>query len=155
MLEIILLLKRYFTENKLFTLLKAKRLLTTILFFSILTLSFAQNATIKGVILDENNKPIEKVSIKSENTGTTTNANGFYSISIPSNKDVIIEFTHLSYKKIVSTFSLKNGEELEFNPVMSTSIEQIAAVVVNSRRKKDLCRNNKSRNILQNKSKAG
>lgn len=138
MLEIILLLKRYFTENKLETLLKAKKLLTIFIILTGLTLSFAQNATIKGVILDENNVPIEKVSIKTENNGTETNANGFYIISIPANKDVVIEFTHLSFKKITSTFNLKNGEELEFNPVMSTSVEQIAAVVVKSNRKKEV-----------------
>ena len=112
MLEIILLLKRYFTENKLFTLLKAKQLLTTIIFFSVLTLSFAQNATIKGIILDENNQPIEKVNVKTDNNGTATNTNGFYIITIPANKEITIEFTHLSHKKVVSTFNLKNGESV-------------------------------------------
>ncbi|MFV9550755.1 TonB-dependent receptor [Algibacter sp. PT7-4] len=118
--------------------MKANQLLTTILLFAIFPLSFAQNATIKGIILNENNAPIEKVSIKINNSGTTTNVNGFYSISVPSNKNITLEFTHLSHKKIVSTFNLKNGEELEFNPVMSTSIEQIATVIVTSNRKKDV-----------------
>ncbi|WP_298344160.1 TonB-dependent receptor plug domain-containing protein [uncultured Algibacter sp.] len=138
MLEIILLLKRYFIENKLFTLLKAKQLLTTLIFFSFLTLSFAQNATIKGIILDENNQPIEKVNIKTGDTGTETNSNGFFILSIPANQDIIIEFTHLSHKKIVSTFNLKNGEEYEFNPVMSNSVEQISAVIVTGNRKKEV-----------------
>ena len=138
MLEIILLLKRYFTENKLFTLLKAKQLLTTIIFFSVLTLSFAQNATIKGIILDENNQPIEKVNVKTDNNGTATNTNGFYIITIPANKEITIEFTHLSHKKVVSTFNLKNGESFEFNPVMSTSIEQIATVIVSGDRRKEV-----------------
>ena len=138
MLEIILLLKRYFIENKLFTLLKAKQLLTTLIFFAFLTLSFAQNATIKGIILDENNQPIEKVNIKTGDTGTETNSNGFFILSIPANQDIIIEFTHLSHKKIVSTFNLKNGEEYEFNPVMSNSVEQISAVIVTGNRKKEV-----------------
>lgn len=138
MLEIILLLKRYFTENKLFTLLKAKQLLTTIVFFSVLTLSFAQNATIKGIILDENNQPIERVNVKTDNNGTATNTNGFYIITIPANKEITIEFTHLSHKKVVSTFNLKNGEQFEFNPVMSTSIEQIATVIVSGDRRKEV-----------------
>ena len=138
MLEIILLLKRYFTENKLFTLLKAKQLLTTIVFFSVLTLSFAQNATIKGIILDENNQPIERVNVKTDNNGTATNTNGFYIITIPANKEITIEFTHLSHKKVVSTFNLKNGESFEFNPVMSTSIEQIATVIVSGDRRKEV-----------------
>ncbi|GAA4952327.1 carboxypeptidase-like regulatory domain-containing protein [Algibacter agarivorans] len=118
--------------------MKAKLLLTTFLFFSIITISFSQTATIKGVILDENNRPIEKVNIKTNTNGTESNANGFYIIDIPVNQDVSIEFTHISHKKVVSTFNLKNGEEYEFNPVMSTSIEQIATVIVNSNRRKEV-----------------
>lgn len=100
MLEIILLLKGYFTENKLFKLLMAKQLITILLFFSILASSFAQNSTVKGVILNENNKPIENVNITFETYGTKTNSNGFYTIDIPSNKNITIEFTHLSHKKL-------------------------------------------------------
>ncbi|OEJ98454.1 TonB-dependent receptor [Flavivirga aquatica] len=119
--------------------MKTKLLLTsTILFFSIIAIGFSQTATIRGVILDENNQPIEKVNIKSETNGTVTNENGFYILTIPVNQNITLQFTHISYKKIISTFNLKNGEEFEFNPVMSTSIEQIAAVIVNSNRKKEV-----------------
>ena len=138
MLEIILHLKRYFTENKFYLLLKSKFLLTSTLLFLITTISIAQTATLKGIILNEYNKPVEKVSIKTETGGTETNANGFYTITIPSNQDVSIEFTHLSLKKVISVFNLKNGEEYEFNPVMSASVEQIAPVVINSNRRKEV-----------------
>ncbi len=138
MLEIILLLKRYFTENKLYILLKAKRSLISFLFFSIITIGYSQTATIKGVILGENNQPIEKVNIKAGSRGTVTNSNGFYIFKIDANQDVTIEFTHLSHKKIVSTFNLKSGESYEFNPVMSNSIEQIATVVVTNNRHKEV-----------------
>ena len=138
MLEIILLLKRYFIENKLYTLLKAKLSLISFLFFFIITVSYSQTATIKGVILDENNQPVEKVNIKTGTIGTVTNSNGFYIFKIKANQDITIEFSHLSHKKIVSTFHLKNGEEYEFNPVMSTSIEQIATVIVTNNRRKEV-----------------
>jgi len=118
--------------------LKAKQLLITILYLLSVTLSVAQNATIKGVILNENKKAIEKVSITYDAKGTETNSNGFYTIIIPANQNITIEFTHLSHKKVISTFNLKNGETFEFNPVMSTSIEQIATVVVNSNRRKEV-----------------
>ncbi len=42
--------------------------------------SFAQNAEIMGIILDNKNNPIENVNIISNQSGTTTNSNGFYSI---------------------------------------------------------------------------
>ena len=97
---------------------------------------FSQTATVKGIILDENNVPISNVNIKTPSTGTITNGNGFYMLEITANQDVIIEFTHVSHKKIVSTFNLKNGESFEFNPVMKTAVEQIAAVVIKSSRQK-------------------
>ena len=118
--------------------MKAKQLLTLFLFFSVLTHSFAQTATINGVVLDEKNKPIENVTVTSGKTGTTTNVNGFYTLEVPANKDFTITFTHVTFKKIVSTFNLKNGENFEFYPVMSNSVEQISAVIVSGNRRKEI-----------------
>lgn len=138
MLEIILLLKRYFIENKFNYLLKTKFLLTTLLFIAIITSSSSQNATIKGIILDEENNPIDNVNIKTETGGTQTNSNGFYILTIPADQNIVVEFTHITFKKIVSTFNLKNGEEIEFNPVMSIAIEQIATIIVTNNRRKEV-----------------
>ena len=107
----------------------------TILVLSLFSLiqSFAQNAEVMGVILDDNNNPIENINVISNLSGTTTNSNGFYSISVPSNQDVSIEFTHINYKKISLKFNLSEDEVFEFNPIMNESIEQIATIVLNSR----------------------
>ena len=118
--------------------MRAKLLLTNFLFFAISTIAFSQTAKVRGVILDENNKPIENINIKTATSGAQTNANGFYILEILANKDITIEFTHLSHKKIVVTFNLKKDEEYEFNPIMSTSIEQIATVVVTNNRRKEV-----------------
>ncbi|MBC3758750.1 carboxypeptidase-like regulatory domain-containing protein [Hyunsoonleella sp. SJ7] len=138
MSEIILLLKHCFTENKFWQHLKTNLLQTLILFFAIISVGFAQEATIKGVILDDNNKPIPKVSVASGNLGTETNENGFYSLDVPANQDVILEFTHLSFKKVVVTFNLKNGVIKEFNPVMNISVEQISEVTISGTRRKEV-----------------
>ena len=99
--------------------------------FSII--SYAQSAIVRGVILDESNNPIENVNIKaSSGEGTATNINGFYELRIPSDIEVTIEFTHLGHRRVVQKFLLKNGQELEFNPVMKVEAEQIATVVINS-----------------------
>ncbi|TVZ59878.1 outer membrane receptor protein involved in Fe transport [Flavobacteriaceae bacterium MAR_2010_105] len=102
------------------------------LFLCLSTLGFAQMATIKGVILDQNQVPVSEVNIKAGNQGTISNSNGFFELKIEANTDVVVEFTHLSYQRVVATFNLKNGQELEFNPVMKTEIEQIATVVINT-----------------------
>ena len=104
------------------------------LFVSLFTL--AQKATLKGIILDNTNSPIENVSVKVGNDGTISNSNGFYLIKIPANLDVSVEFTHINYKKITATFNLKSGAEFEFNPVMNPEIEQIALVVIKGDQRK-------------------
>ncbi len=118
-----------------------KRLqLTLLLSLLFSALSFSQTAVIRGVILDETNSPIEDVNIEaSTGEGTATNINGFYELRIPSDVEVTIEFTHLGHSRIVQKFQLKNGQELEFNPVMKVEAEQIAEVVIstNTRQKDD------------------
>ena len=103
-----------------------------VLFIFATALASAQKATIKGVILDENNKPVPDVSITSGSLGTQSNLNGFYLIQIPSDELVKLTFSHISLKNIEVSFELKNGEVLELNPVMKTAVEQIAMVVVSS-----------------------
>lgn len=99
--------------------------------FSLLT--FAQTSIIRGVILDESNKPINDVNIiTNSGEGTASNENGFYELKIPSGVEVTIEFSHLGHKRIVAKFKLKNGQELEYNPVMKIEVEQIATVVINT-----------------------
>lgn len=99
---------------------------------------YSQTATIKGVILDQNNQPISNVNIKYETNGTVSNANGFYSLKIPANQNILIEITHISFKKVEGVFNLKNGEQFEFNPVMNTASEQIATIIVTNKRLRDV-----------------
>lgn len=96
-------------------------------------LSFSQSSIIRGVILDETDEPIEGVNIKaSSGDGAATNQNGFYELRIPSDVEVTVEFTHLGHSRIVQKFQLKNGQEIEFNPVMKIEAEQIAEVVIST-----------------------
>jgi len=109
------------------------------LYFSVLLsllfslLSFSQSAIIRGVILDEAQNPIEGVNIKTNTgEGTATNSNGFYELKIPYGVEITVEFTHVSHKRIEQKFNLKNGQEIEYNPVMLIEFEQIATVIINT-----------------------
>jgi len=108
-----------------------KQLTTFLLIFCVHLIGFSQSATIKGIILDDTQLPIANVSIKAGERGTTSNENGFYELKIDVDTEVTIEFTHISYKRVVVKFNLKNGQEMEFNPVMNLNVEQIATVVIN------------------------
>jgi len=131
-------LKLCFTENKKIKNLNTKFLSLTSLLLSFPFFVFAQTGTLRGVILDEMNSPVSNVNIKAGDIGTTTNINGFYILNIPADQDVLVEFTHITLKRTVATFNLKNGEDVEFNPVMNTNIEQIATVVISARKRKDV-----------------
>lgn len=90
----------------------------------------AQTATLRGVLLDELNNPIENATISANLNGTISNSNGFYILEIPSNKDINVEFSHINHKPVRVIFNLRNGQEFEFNPVLKIDIEQIETVVI-------------------------
>ena len=148
MLEIVLHLKQHFLENNNINKVidyyitnciyyKLKHLkqeyLSFILSCVVVFFSYSQSSIIRGVILDENSKPISNVNIQSSfGQGSATNVNGFYELKIPANQEVTVIFTHLSFKRIEQKFILKNGQEIEFNPVLKTDAIQIAQVVINT-----------------------
>lgn len=110
--------------------MKAQKSIFTFLFFLIGFTAIAQSARIKGVILDENNNPVEKVNISYQNHSTSSNANGFYLLTIPANEKVTLVFTHVSLKKTTAIVELKPNEDFEFNVVMNDKAEQMNEVVI-------------------------
>lgn len=92
----------------------------------------AQQATVKGIAFDEQQNPLPGVNISFFQNGTSTDATGFYQLGIPANQEVTLLFTHVGYKSVSVTLSLKAKEELEFNPILNKTVEQIGQVVVSS-----------------------
>jgi CarboxypepD_reg-like domain/TonB-dependent Receptor Plug Domain len=116
--------------------LKINKTLSILLFLVFNSIAFSQSAKLKGVILDNNNKPVANVNIVCAGESTQTNENGFYSITIPANQEVTVVFTHASLKKITVTITLKPYEEQELNPVMNDKSEQLGVVVVIAKNRK-------------------
>lgn len=104
------------------------------LFFSCIAL--AQNARIKGVILDADKHVVAGVNIAVQGNVEQSDSNGFFEIVVPSNKKVSLIFTHVSLKMISLTVNLKTNEVFVFNPIMNNSSEQMGEVFVSSRNRK-------------------
>jgi len=104
------------------------------LFFSCIAL--AQNARIKGVILDADKHVVPSVNIAVQGNVVQSDSNGFFEIVVPSNKKVSLIFTHVSLKMISLTVNLKANEVFVFNPIMNNSSEQMGEVFVSSRNRK-------------------
>jgi hypothetical protein len=131
-------LKRIFSGAKILkpTVLKTFNILFSSLFLFLGITAFSQTARVKGVILDKNNKPVENVNVSSGTSATTTDATGFYQLIVPANQKVILTFTHSAFKKSQQPIELKPNEDFEWNPVMSTEVEMLNDVVINSKNRK-------------------
>ncbi|KUJ61816.1 TonB-dependent receptor [Flavobacteriaceae bacterium CRH] len=112
------------------------KLIFSFLFLCIGYVSFAQNARVKGIILDNENRPVADVNISVSGNISQTDSNGFFEIEIPSNKKIALIFTHVSLKMMSLTVNLKPNEVFVFNPKMNNSAEQMGEVFVSSNNKK-------------------
>lgn len=92
----------------------------------------SQTARIKGIILDENNIPVENVTVSTPQKFVLTNENGFYIMTVPANEKITITYTHVSLKRVTTTIELKSNEDFEFNVVMNSNAEQMTEVIINS-----------------------
>lgn len=86
-------------------------------------LTIAQNnATLKGTLTDKesNNDPLPfaNVLIKGTTNGATTDFDGNYTIKVPAGTHIVI-FSFLGYKTVEKTFTIKEGETITIDQVMS------------------------------------
>ncbi len=108
----------------------------TLLLFIFTLFSFAQTARVKGIVLDEYNQPVEGVNVTFQENKTTTNANGFYSLTIPCNVKSNLKFSHISLKAAVVSLELKPNEDYEFNIILNNNVEQMGEVIITNNSRK-------------------
>ena len=89
-----------------------------------------KTSIIKGFVKDSKNNSIENVSVKYKETGTTTNADGFYQIRIPINSKITIEFSHVGFKTLTKEFFTKKRNIIRFSPVLVSENEVLEEVVI-------------------------
>lgn len=118
-----------------------KILLLTFFAFSQL-INAQSNGTLKGVLTDKemNNEslPFANVIIKGTTIGVTTDFDGAYSVKVPAGNNIVV-FSFLGYKTIEKSFSIKAGQTLTINQVMSAetgvSLDEIVVKSSNSKEK--------------------
>ncbi len=131
--EIALHLKLNFLENQIKLSLKSPVFISLFLLLIGGSSLFGQKATIRGIVFDENNQPIVGTNILFNETGVISDLNGFYMAEIPVNQDVKVTYSHVGYKPASIVLNLSPNENFEYNPVLSTTIEQIETVVISGR----------------------
>lgn len=90
----------------------------------------AQTGVVKGIINDENGQPIEGVAVTFNDTGSTSNSKGEYSLNVPSGKLITISFSHVSYNTFVKRIRIPRNRTLTFSPKLNSKTEKIDEVVI-------------------------
>ena len=103
-----------------------------LLFLFLLPLfAFAQKMTIlKGTVKNNKKEPIEGVSIKYNNTGTTTDKKGNYTIRIPFKSEISLVFSHISYRDLTKKFKANSRNTIRFSPILTLKTEELDEVVI-------------------------
>lgn len=96
------------------------------------------NVTVSGKVIDENGEslPGARISIKGTNIGTTTNQDGYYTLSIDNQPNtVILVVSFLGYKSIETTVNTNTSNELQKNFTLLEDITSLAEIIVTARKK--------------------
>ncbi|GIV43633.1 MAG: hypothetical protein KatS3mg035_0756 [Bacteroidia bacterium] len=93
---------------------------------------FAQNASLKGTVKDNNGEPIvgATVFIPEQKVGTYTNEQGIYSFSKLPEGSITLRYTYLGYDTVYQTIELKNGKTSVLNVSMKESAMDLATVEI-------------------------
>ena len=116
--------------------MKTKNKFLFLLFLLFTFVTFAQSSKVTGIVLDENKNPVEGVNVSYLSKSSITDSNGFYVIEVPSNKKVVLVYTHVALKSITATFQLKPNEVLEYNPVINNKENQLGDVIITSNKRR-------------------
>jgi hypothetical protein len=90
---------------------------------------------ITGRVTDEKNEPIElvNVSIFGDPGGTSTAADGSYSLQVPAAKELKIVFSFIGYKTDTAFVKVSAGEKLRVNRTIISTATELESIVIEDR----------------------
>jgi len=109
----------------------------SLLFIFFVSSIYAQESQISGRVINENNQGIADVQIEFLESGTTTDTQGNFKMDLPSDKKIVISFSHLSYKTKNFLVRLKKGEQRKMTVTLAKHKEDIGEVIIKTRNKKE------------------
>lgn len=93
----------------------------------------AQTARVKGVIINDEDQVLPNVLVKVNQNSVFANENGFYELSVPAERDIVVEFSHSFYAKVEVRLQLSRNEDYELNIRMSEATEQLKELIIDNR----------------------
>lgn len=115
-----------------------KKTFSLALFLVLSLLAFSQQRTVTGKVSGPDSKPIfgVSVSVKGGNTGTTTSADGTFSISMPANSDVLV-FTYIGYDPQEVSVKGTGSVDITLQP-QTTNLNEVVVIGYGTSKRKDL-----------------
>lgn len=110
-----------------------KKFLIILISCCLFTPIFAQKkATITGKVVNEDDKPFAGVSIQllNNNTGTSTNDSGYFSIRVEAGKPIALVFSFTGYGSVTKRFTLNNNEEEKVTVKLERTANKLQDVTV-------------------------
>ena len=100
--------------------------------------SQSNNATLRGVVRDQNGQPLDMVNIalKDYPLGTSSNREGKFLLRIPAEREIVVVFSSLGYATFIDTIHAKSEENIERGIVLPATDLNLAEVVVTEQRRK-------------------
>ena len=98
--------------------------------FIISAFGFSQTAQIKGVVLNEQDSPVQNVLVQAQDRQVYTNANGFYFLEVSPSDEVTIKFQSIGYQSVTYTESLKENQSFELNIRLSDHSEELTELII-------------------------
>ena len=107
--------------------------LSFVLFGLCISSGFAQESSkVVGVVLNENNQPIENVLVSIANEKVYTNNNGFYELSGIFSGKQTIQFSHLDYMTYRLDEDLKSNQINEINLVLVSGSTELETIIIDN-----------------------
>jgi hypothetical protein len=116
-----------------------QNLLLVFLLFSAFA-AVGQTATLRGIVRDESGKPVFAIVVRQKDNpqnGTTTDENGKFSITIPSDLNVTLLFKGVGSDESLQTFTLKSGEIRDIDVTYESGLTLDSFVIEDKRRRED------------------
>lgn len=109
------------------------------LFISFSNVLFAQTALLKGKIIDEQNHPLEHITVVIKNTaiGARTDEKGQFSLAVPAEKNITIIISSISYESQTIYKKIKEGETSYITITLKPNIVNIKTIIKKDDRKRN------------------
>ena len=97
----------------------------------------SSNATLKGIITDQDGKPLDMVNIalKDYALGTSSKRDGTFTLRVPAQKNIVIIFTSLGYSPVADSIFAKAEEIITLKITMLESDLKLAEITISQNRR--------------------